>query len=109
MVDQLVLGDEEVSNWIKNSRTIQSITRLPGDASTRKYYRIVSESLSYIVMRMDPFADQKDRLPFLVVQEHLLKSNVDVPKVLDVDADRGFILLEDLGDITLLRKLQEVG
>jgi aminoglycoside/choline kinase family phosphotransferase len=58
---------------------------------------------------MDPFTEQRDSLPFLVVQKHLENAGVDVPRVLDVDADRGFILLEDLGDVTLLRRLQEVG
>jgi aminoglycoside/choline kinase family phosphotransferase len=33
---------------------------------------------------------------------------VDVPLVLDTDPRRGLILLEDLGDITLLRELQDV-
>jgi aminoglycoside/choline kinase family phosphotransferase len=108
MIDQLVLGDEEIANWVKKTKTIDSIVRLPGDASTRKYYRIFSKSSSYIVMRMEPFEDQKDSLPFLVVQKHLCDTGVDVPKILDIDPSRGFILLEDLGDVTLLRRLQEV-
>jgi aminoglycoside/choline kinase family phosphotransferase len=33
---------------------------------------------------------------------------VDVPEVLDFDPRQGFILLEDLGDTTLLRSLQDV-
>jgi aminoglycoside/choline kinase family phosphotransferase len=108
MIDHLLLGDEEVLKWIQNSsQVIESVTRIPGDASTRKYYRIVSKGLSYIVMRMEPFADQKDAMPFLVVQRHLAQTGVDVPRVLDVDAERGFILLEDLGDVTLLRELQD--
>jgi aminoglycoside/choline kinase family phosphotransferase len=108
MIDQLVLGDEEVLKWIKKSKTIQSVVRLPGDASTRKYYRIVSDSKSFIVMRTDPFVGEKNSYPFLVVQNHLSHAGVDVPAVLDVDGERGFILLEDLGDVTFLRKLQSV-
>ena len=108
MMDQLMLGDEEVSEWVKSSKTIDSIYRLPGDASTRKYYRIKSGEKSHIVMRMEPFADLGERLPFLEVQKHLLSIGVEVPLVLDMDPARGFILLEDLGDVTLLRKLQEV-
>lgn len=108
MVDQLILGDEEVSNWVKKSKTLDSVYRLPGDASSRKYYRVASNGQSYIVMRMEPFTDQGKNLPFLEVQRHLAVSGIDVPKVLEVDSDKGFILLEDLGDITLLRRLQEV-
>jgi len=106
MIDQLVLGDEEVLKWIKKSKTIQSIERLPGDASTRRYYRIGSGAQSFIVMRTEPFADRKGSYPFLVMQEHLARSGIDVPAVLDVDEEKGFILLEDLGDVTFLRRLQ---
>jgi aminoglycoside/choline kinase family phosphotransferase len=108
MVDQLAQENEDVSQWVKESKTIDSVTRLPGDASTRKYYRVISNSKTYILMHMESFQEQQAQLPFLVVQGHLLKSKVDVPKVLEVDAARGFILLEDLGDVTLLRKLQDV-
>jgi aminoglycoside/choline kinase family phosphotransferase len=108
MVDQLVHGDEEVSNWVRSSKAIDSIVRLPGDASTRRYYRLTSKGQTYIVMRMEPFADQAATLPFIVVQKHLASAGVDVPQILDVDPARGFMLLEDLGDVTLLRHLQEV-
>ena len=50
MVDALVQGDEEASNWVKESKTIDSLTRIPGDASTRRYYRVVSGGKSYILM-----------------------------------------------------------
>ena len=106
MIDQLVLGDEEVVKWIVKSKTIQSVVRLPGDASTRRYYRIVSNGKSFIVMRTEPFSDKKSSYPFLAVRDHLARSGIDVPAVLDVDEERGFILLEDLGDVTFLRKLQ---
>ncbi len=109
MIDQLALGEEEIGNWVRKSKTIESVLRIPGDASTRRYYRVLAGEASYIVMRMEPFSEVKDSLPFLVVQKHLADAGVDVPAVIDVDSDRGFILLEDLGDDTLLRRLQEVG
>jgi aminoglycoside/choline kinase family phosphotransferase len=109
ILDQLILGEEEVSQWAKESKSIDSIQRIPGDASTRKYYRVCSESKSFIMMRMDPFPNLGFNLPFLAVREHLEQTGVDVPKVIEVDAERGMILLEDLGDVTLLRRLQDVG
>lgn len=109
MVDQNLSGDEEVAAWIqKLNRKYNSIIRLPGDASTRNYYRVSTNSQSYIVMKMESFTEQGNHLPFLEVQRHLEKSKVDVPHVLDMDPERGTILLEDLGDITLLRRLQDV-
>jgi hypothetical protein len=59
-------------------------------------------------MKTDPFVDQGNDLPFLAVSRHLEKSGVRVPRAYDVDPARGFVLLEDLGDTTLLRQLQEV-
>ncbi len=108
MVDLLVQGDEEVASWVKSSKTIGSVQRIPGDASTRRYYRVISEGKSYILMRMETFANEGMKLPFIVVQKHLAEAGVDVPKILDVDPEKGIMLLEDLGDITLLRRLQEV-
>lgn len=111
------VGAQEVSTWVKKSKAVSSVVRLPGDASTRRYYRIFSKAgasargasaRSFIVMRMDPFEKEGEKLPFLVVQKHLAACSVDVPRVLDVDPANGFVLLEDLGDVTLLRRLQEV-
>jgi aminoglycoside/choline kinase family phosphotransferase len=112
MVDQLARNqnnDDEVTGWVRRSKTIESVTKIPGDASTRRYYRVVAEDgKTYILMRMDPFPEKGMKLDFIEVQKHLAAAGVDVPAVQDLDASRGFILLEDLGDVTLLRRLQEV-
>ncbi len=108
MMDQLTAGDEEVTQWLERSRTIDSLVKIPGDASTRRYYRLSAGGSSFILMRMEPFPQEGDKLNFLVIQKLMKTANVDVPTVLDSDPERGFILLEDLGDVTLLRRLQEV-
>ena len=99
MFDQISLADHE------NSENVQ---KLPGDASTRMYYRLHISGKSYVLMKMESFEEHGLRLPFIEVQSHLKNAGVDVPQVIDFDAARGFILLEDLGDVTLLRKLQDV-
>lgn len=109
MVDQLERGETDIGAWAKNSLgTIEQVLKLPGDASTRFYYRISTREKSYVMMKMETFADQGLSLPFLTLQKHLAMNGIDVPAVLDVDPQRGLILLEDLGDVTLLRCLQEV-
>ncbi len=109
MMDEMQLNSEEaLSGWVARSRTIQSVVRIPGDASTRKYYRVHSETASYILMQMEGFEEQGLNLPFIEVQKHLQSAGIDVPTILDVEPARGFMLLEDLGDITLLKKLQDV-
>ncbi|MDR3605928.1 MAG: phosphotransferase [Oligoflexia bacterium] len=105
----------QISEWLESRArkggrmAVRSITKIPGDASTRVYYRVVADNgSSYILARVEPFADQKDKYAFLAVREHLEHSKVDVPRVFDYDAELGFVLQEDLGDVTLLRCLQEV-
>ena len=108
LLAQATNNDDELSTWVKASKAIDSLVKLPGDASTRSYYRITSGGKTYIAMKMESFSEHGDNLPFLVVQRHLASAGVDVPAVLDTDPAKGFILLEDLGDVTLLRQLQEV-
>jgi len=109
--------DRGIESFIERSRKIQSIERLPGDASARRYYRVktlsISDGLSepftsLIVMVMEPFEDLTNHIPFLSIQRHLHEAGVDVPRVLDFDPKNGFVMLEDLGDATLLRLLQDV-
>ena len=108
LVEQLIRGESEGQDWLKQAKFIDSLVKLPGDASDRRYYRIGSRHRSYILMRTEPFAVQGAKFPFLVVQQHLAGCGVDVPEVVDVDPEQGSVLLEDLGDVTLLRRLQEV-
>lgn len=80
--------------------------QLAGDASTRKYYRIVFENQSRVLMSWEPFGDPA-QYPFLNVQSHFAKVDVRVPKVEGLAPDLGVVLLEDLGDLTLERKFWE--
>ena len=78
---------------------------LAGDASNRRYYRVVLDHNSWVLMRWEPF-DPKN-YPFLSVLEHFAKNNVRVPKVIHMSPEEGLVLLEDLGDLTLERKFWE--
>ncbi len=109
MIDQLERGETDIGTWAtKSLGTVERILKLPGDASTRCYYRIWSRDQSYVMMKMESFSEHGPSLPFLALQRHLKTNGIDVPAILDVDPDRGMILLEDLGDVTLLRCLQDV-
>lgn len=78
---------------------------LAGDASTRRYFRIVKDQTSWVLMKADAFDEAKS--PFLSVQAHFARSGVRVPQVLGKNGAAGLILLEDLGDLTLERKFTE--
>ncbi len=81
------------------------IYSLAGDASSRKYYRLIQNERSWVVMSWEPFVVEK--YPFLSVLEHFAKHGVNVPQVHSVYANEGMIVLEDLGDLTLERKALE--
>jgi aminoglycoside/choline kinase family phosphotransferase len=101
----------EILNWASDHVSAVKCLKLPGDASTRMYFRTSGAKASdptHIVMKMENFAEQGASLPFLVMRDHLHRSGVDVPEVLKFDPARGLMLLEDLGDTTMLRRLQEV-
>ncbi|MFT5131707.1 MAG: aminoglycoside/choline kinase family phosphotransferase [Gammaproteobacteria bacterium] len=73
------------------------------DASFRRYYRVVSDGDSHIVMDAPP--DKEDCRAFLDVTERLLRSGINVPIVYAQDLQKGFLLLSDLGRSLYLDKL----
>jgi aminoglycoside/choline kinase family phosphotransferase len=105
-------AESGMQSFIEKSRGVHSIEKMPGDASTRRYYRVKTKTETgvqpLVVMAMEPFSEQGELIPFLSIQKHLKTNGVDVPAVLDFDPQNGFIMLEDLGDVTLLRSLQDV-
>jgi hypothetical protein len=81
------------------------VYQLAGDASNRRYYRVVANHQSSVLMRWEAF-DPKN-YPFLSVLEHFSKNSIHVPRVLALEPTLGLVLLEDLGDLTLERKFWE--
>ena len=79
---------------------------LAGDASNRRYYRIVENEHSWVLMQWEPFIDNNE-YPFLSVLNHFQRSQVHVPIVKAKSPAEGMVLLEDLGDLTLERKFWE--
>ncbi len=103
-----MLLSPEISHFIsaKIGTTEFECLQLAGDASTRKYYRIVYDNQSRVLMSWEPFSDP-DNYPFLNVQKHFCAMDIRVPKVEGLAPELGVILLEDLGDLTLERKFWE--
>jgi N-acetylmuramate 1-kinase len=82
------------------------IHQLAGDASARRYFRVVAHDDSWVLMLWEPFTDD-GRYPFLSIRSHFEKHGVQVPKVIGMKPELGLVLLEDLGDLTLERKFWE--
>jgi N-acetylmuramate 1-kinase len=98
----------EIISFVKTSLKAQEVEviQLAGDASSRRYFRIVHNNQSYVLMVWEPF-DDNGRYPFLNVLEHFKKHSVNVPDVIAKAPKLGVVLLEDLGDLTLERKFSE--
>ncbi len=97
-----------------------SLTMLKGDASDRRYFRIGYNSklkASIIMMVLsEPYPPSSPPLkggarggglPFINVQSHLRKCGVAVPEIYYYDEKKGFLFLEDCGDITLEEWIKE--
>jgi aminoglycoside/choline kinase family phosphotransferase len=82
------------------------ILALAGDASTRRYFRIVQDPRTFVLMVWEPF-ESAENYPFLNIQRHFLANGIAVPEVIKISAELGLVLLEDLGDLTLERKFWE--
>ena len=87
---------------------IENIEKLTGDASTRKYYRIWTSTSSYVVCLDNPTTDPSDEPTFLKMQRILHQENVRVPLIYDKDLGTGYILEEDLGDVTFLKDMAQI-
>jgi Predicted phosphotransferase related to Ser/Thr protein kinases len=78
---------------------------LAGDASTRKYFRIVERSRSAILM--DASLNRDSLAAFVQIDEHLRRLEFHAPKILARDIARGWLLLEDFGDDTFAALLDK--
>ena len=102
----MVLNDSFLEGFIsKNIKGDFKIFPLAGDASNRRYYRVVMDQTSWVLMRWEKF--DPNNYPFLSVLNHFKNHGVKVPSVISFEADDGLVLLEDLGDLTLERKFWE--
>lgn len=102
------LFKKTISKNLLQDDVIENIEKLTGDASTRKYYRIWTLSTSYVACLDNPTIDPGDEPAFLKLQRVLHIENVRVPLIFDKDLGTGYILEEDLGDITFLKDIAQV-
>src|SRR3546814_9409349 len=73
-----------------------AILPLAGDASFRRYFRVVDGGRTAVLMDAPP--QHEDSRPFLSIAAYLESLGFSAPHALAVDLERGLILLEDFGD-----------
>ncbi|WP_455921980.1 aminoglycoside phosphotransferase family protein [Pseudomonas putida] len=76
------------------------LTAASSDASFRRYFRWEGEGRTFIVMDAPP--PQENCKPFVDIAALLATSGINVPKIYAQDLERGFLLLNDLGNQTYL-------
>jgi aminoglycoside/choline kinase family phosphotransferase len=77
------------------------VVPLTGDASDRRYFRILLADAPSIVLALNSAAFDVTKLPFVNVATLMAKMPVPIPAVLGHADDLGVLALQDLGDVTL--------
>ncbi|HEX2804467.1 MAG TPA: phosphotransferase [Sphingomicrobium sp.] len=76
---------------------------LAGDASFRRYFRVIDGARSAVLMDAPPA--REDVRPFVAVAEWLLSAGLSAPEILARDIEHGLLLLDDFGDWRLRETL----
>ena len=95
-----------LTSWLASkSFDKDSISVLSADASFRQYYRATKSDTSYAVMDCPP---EKENLEsFLLITEKLKNAKLNVPEIFEVDREKGFLIMTDLGDNLYSKKLND--
>lgn len=103
----MVTVDQQLDPFIERCLGIKDykLYQLAGDASNRRYYRVIANDRSWVLMRWEPF--DPENYPFISVLNHFSRNGVHVPRIEGTSPHEGLMLLEDLGDLTLERKFWE--
>ena len=79
------------------------ILPLAGDASFRRYFRVVHGDRSAVLMDAPP--PHEDPQPFIAVAEWLIGRGLSAPEIIARDLEKGLLLLGDFGSIRLRETL----
>jgi aminoglycoside/choline kinase family phosphotransferase len=93
---------EELTKWL-GRRGIVPLTwsRLTGDVSSRRYFRLRTSSGENYILAYYPEALRDVCFTYIRTTNLLADAAVRVPKVLEHDCESGLMLLEDVGARTL--------
>ncbi len=83
----------------------KEISFLAGDASHRRYYRVRSSDDHVLLMDAPPPMESMEN--FIGIDKLLWNMGFSVPEILVTDVDQGLALIEDFGDCTYTRILED--
>ncbi|HEX7876677.1 MAG TPA: phosphotransferase [Sphingobium sp.] len=82
-----------------------AIVPLAGDASFRRYFRVLDGGRRAVLMDASP--PHEDPRPFIAIAEHLVEQGFAAPRILARDLDEGLVLIEDFGDLRVKEHLDD--
>jgi aminoglycoside/choline kinase family phosphotransferase len=77
------------------------VVPLTGDASDRRYYRVIAPDGSTSVLALYAAPFEYEKLTFVNVADLLQQVPLPVPAIFDQAGDLGLLRLQDLGDVTM--------
>ena len=95
----------ELLYWLKTHFTAENVSLIPltGDAGFRRYFRFSYQNKTYIAV--DAPVNLSNNLAFVNVQKTLQQVGINVPKMIALDLEQGFLCLSDFGDSLLAETL----
>jgi len=84
---------------------IPQLAAITNDASFRRYFRVATNEVSYVVMDAPP--EKEDCRPFIDIAQRLRQSGLNSPQIIASHLSLGFLLLTDLGSQLYLPALTE--
>ena len=102
----------EAKKWLESSSIIKNsehyeITPISSDASFRRYFRITASSLDRTLILMDSPPEKEPIQKFLSRAEIFDELKITIPTIYSRNSLMGFLIIEDFGDTTLLKKISE--
>ncbi|UCB55439.1 MAG: phosphotransferase [Thiotrichales bacterium] len=99
----------QLENWLNSipGHTLADIRPASADASFRRYFRVTDSNNGQTFVVMDAPPDKEDCEPFIHITRLLRSVNVNAPSIITMDLERGFLLLDDLGDRQYLDYLDD--
>ena len=102
----------EAKKWLESSSILKGskpyeITPISSDASFRRYFRITTSRTSRTLILMDSPPEKEPLQKFLSRAEIFDELKITIPTIYSRNPLMGFLIIEDFGDTTLLKKISE--
>ena len=97
---------DQLTRWVRRFDALGDASPVPvsEDASFRRYYRVQGDE-SLIVM--DAPSELEDSRPFIDVAAFLASMELNSPRIVEFDLEKGFLLVTDLGCTQYLQQVDD--